>query len=302
MRFHQHSSLRHIFHYRCYRSFSSQINIHNDKIIEQFTLQAAKFAEVPGHLDSIDMLIHMAKINKTSNVLDVACGPGIVSCEFAKHCNQVTGTDVTKRMLEEASKRQQKLKLENLTWISDDVTNMKFQDNSFSHVITRYSFHHILNPQLALYEMMRVCQPSGRILIADVIQQPHTVTAYDQLEKIRDPSHVHALTKQEWEALISSVSSTSNNALGTQVSSQVIGQKMKLVNVESSFYKVNIGLNEILQASFPNPGDENVIRNMFEKDLASGIDSLGINIHNNGSEIRYEVPIIVLAADVHKSD
>ena len=59
-------------------------------------------------------------------------------------------------------------------------------------------------------------------------------------------------------------------------------------------------MHKILQASFPNPGDDLKIKEIFEDDLRNGTDSLGINIHRVGSEIRFEVPIVVFAADIRK--
>jgi ubiquinone/menaquinone biosynthesis C-methylase UbiE len=70
---------------------------HQATIIEQFSQQAIPFAQVPGHLDSIQMLIELAEAGQNDIVLDVACGPGLVACEFAGNCDHYrksTGADV----------------------------------------------------------------------------------------------------------------------------------------------------------------------------------------------------------------
>lgn len=64
---------------------------HQATIVEQFSQQAIPFAQVPGHLDSIQLLIELAEAKQSDTVLDVACGPGLAACEFAAHCNHVTG-------------------------------------------------------------------------------------------------------------------------------------------------------------------------------------------------------------------
>ncbi len=37
--------------------------------------------------------------------------------------------------------------------------HLRYDDNSYSLIITRYSYHHFLDPRAALAEMIRVCKP-----------------------------------------------------------------------------------------------------------------------------------------------
>ena len=86
----------------------------------------------------------------------------------ALHAEHVTGIDITPAMIEQAMKRQRGKSLENLTWSVGDAVSLPYTGNSFSLVITRYSFHHLLAPEKALSEMIRVCRPGGRVMVADV--------------------------------------------------------------------------------------------------------------------------------------
>ena len=96
------------------------------------------------------------------------------------------------------------LQINTIDWTQGSALPLPYPDNHFSMVITRYSFHHFINPSALLDEMIRVCQPNGTLLIADVaLPTPHT-ELYDHMEKLRDPSHVHALSQQEWEDLLQS--------------------------------------------------------------------------------------------------
>jgi ubiquinone/menaquinone biosynthesis C-methylase UbiE len=45
-------------------------------------------------------------------------------------------------MIDKAKEIQKDKKLENISWKIGDATNLPFDDESFSIVITRYSFHH----------------------------------------------------------------------------------------------------------------------------------------------------------------
>ncbi|MCM0083838.1 methyltransferase domain-containing protein [Geomonas sp. Red32] len=241
---------------------------HLQEIVSQFSQQAIPFAQVPGHLDAMELLVELSKPTKDDLVLDVACGPGLVACEFARHAGQVTGIDITPAMIEQAARRQQELGLTNLTWTEGDVVPLPYPDDSFSLVITRYSFHHFLEPQRALAEMIRVCRPGGRVLVADVAIEPAKVEAYDRLEIMRDPSHTHALTTEEFSALML--------ASG-------------LVDCRQGSYRVEIELEAQLKASFPKPGDKERLREMITADV--GADSFGIAPRRAGDTIVYSVPI-----------
>lgn len=241
-----------------------------DRIVNQFSQQAIPFARVPGHLDAMQMLIELSQVGPKDNVLDVACGPGLVACDFARHAAEVTGIDITPAMIEQARKRQREKGLENLTWVVGDAVPLPYPDNTFSLVLTRYSFHHLFAPQRALAEMVRVCRPGGWVLVADVAVEPDKSAAYDRLETLRDPSHTHALTHEEFEALV---------------------QRSGLVDCRWGAYGVNLDLKVQLEASFPKPGDETLVREMVTSDI--GEDRLGIRARREKGKVLYTVPIAV---------
>jgi ubiquinone/menaquinone biosynthesis C-methylase UbiE len=244
--------------------------IHQDKIIEQFSQQAIPFTQVPGHFDAMQILIELSEVRREDSVLDVACGPGMVACEFAKHAGHVTGVDITPAMIEQAKNRQQEHNLGNLSWKVCDAVPLPFVDNSFSLVITRYSFHHLLAPGEALSEMIRVCKPGGRVMVADVAMESSKSEAYDHLEILRDPSHTHALTQEEFAELF---------------------LKSGLVGSRKGAYGVDIELEAQLKASFPKPGDEERIRKMVTGDTEN--NCYGINARMVADKVIYTVPIAV---------
>ena len=237
---------------------------HNQTIVDQFTRQAIPFTQLPGHLDAIEMLVALSEVNDADEVLDVACGPGLVACAFAKTARHVTGIDLTQAMIDQARVHQQELGLINLSWQVGTALPLPYADNSFSIVVTRYSFHHFLDPQAALQEMIRVCQPGGRIVIADAAPPADYVAAYNQLEKLRDPSHTRALALEEWQKLL--------------------GQS-GLKDLKRGHYTVAMELEKQLQASFPNPGDDEKIRAVFHDDV--GKNQLGMNTRRVGTEIHF---------------
>lgn len=257
--------------------------MHQAKIVDQFSRQAIPFTQVPGHFDAMQILIELSEVCQDDNVLDIACGPGIVACEFAGHAGQVTGIDITPAMIEQAEKRQREQHLENITWTVGDAVPLPYADNSFSLVITRYSFHHLLKPEKVLMEMIRVCRPGGRVMVADVAVELAKSEFYDRLEIMRDPSHTHALTHEEFAALF---------------------RHSGLLDCHQSAYGVDIELETQLRASFPKPGDEPKLRDMITSDI--GINNLGINARKKDEKVIYTVPIAVyvgrkIGADTHSS-
>src|ERR1035437_7383847 len=69
---------------------------HHDLILDQFTRQAKPFAAVLPHSaeDSLQLLEDTIQVNAEDEILDVACGPGIVSCWLARKAKRVTGADL----------------------------------------------------------------------------------------------------------------------------------------------------------------------------------------------------------------
>lgn len=245
---------------------------HKNRIVEQFSQQAIPFARLPGHLDSMRLLVELSGVTGNDHVLDVACGPGLVACELAQHAATVSGIDLTPAMIGQAEKRQREQGLHNISWHVGSAVPLPFPDESFSLVITRYSFHHFLEPEKALAEMIRVCQPGGRVLVADVATEPPCSIAYDAMEVMRDPSHVHALTVPEFEGLV---------------------QSSGLFECRRAGYGVELELESQLAASFPAPGDKERLRELIIADF--GINKLGINVRREEGKVVYTVPIAVFA-------
>jgi ubiquinone/menaquinone biosynthesis C-methylase UbiE len=104
-----------------YESISST---HNESIISQFTKQAIPYRKRHNvsNENELKQLVELTKANRNDIVLDLACGPGIVSCAFAKIVNHVTGIDLTPAMIDQAKILQKEKGLTNITWKIGDIT------------------------------------------------------------------------------------------------------------------------------------------------------------------------------------
>lgn len=244
-------------------------------ILDQFTKQAIPFSEMPAHSndENIQLIIETAGLGPDDTVLDLACGPGLITCAVAQVVRHVTGIDITPAMIEQAQHRQRSEGLTNMTWEVGDGLALPFPDASFSAVITRYSFHHFLDPQAVLAEMARVCQPGGTLCVVDILtSSPEQAKAYDHFQKLRDPSHVRGLGLEELTGLFYDAG---------------------VRDMRTVFYKSELELEKSLAASFPNPGDADVIRQLFRDDL--GVDRMGLGATERDGLIYFAYPIVILA-------
>jgi ubiquinone/menaquinone biosynthesis C-methylase UbiE len=250
---------------------------HDALIRDQFTRQATVFnsAAPIASEEALRMIVAAAAPGPDDRVLDVACGGGLVAGAFAPHVRHATGLDATPAMLDQARRAAAEKRLANTSWDEGEVTALPYPDASFTIVVTRFSFHHFLDPLAALREMVRVCAPGGRIVVADTCpaEDPDKAAAFNRLEKLRDPSHARALPLSEMKRLFAAAG---------------------LPEPQVRFYELRDEVKNLLARSFPNPGDEARIVAMFRQ--SAGDDSLGIPVHIDGETIRYAYPVAILAS------
>lgn len=246
---------------------------HHARILDQFTRQAEPFALAPAHSteESLQLFLDTVQVAADDIALDVACGPGIISCALAARAQQVTGIDLVPAMIEQANKRQREKELNNIQWLIGNAEQLPFADNSFSLVVTRYSFHHLLHPELVLAEMKRVCRPGGRVAVADVTPEAEKIERYDELETLRDPSHAKTLSPDQLKRL---------------------GEDLKLNFLRNASFGLSTALEDLLRASFPPPGNAEKYRQKVADDIGKNL--LSINAYREGNEIQLRLPISIV--------
>jgi ubiquinone/menaquinone biosynthesis C-methylase UbiE len=248
---------------------------HRDAIVDQFTRQAVPFATAPSIRDeaALRMVIEFSGCRSDDTVLDVACGPGILACAFAHVARHVTGIDLTPAMLERARLLQREQQLTNVTWRQGDVLPLPFDDAAFTLVVSRFAFHHLLDPGAVLAEMRRVCAAGGTVMVIDSAPAPDKAAAFNRAELLRDPSHTRALPLAEHRELFA---------------------KAGLAEPRETLYRLETDLEGLLSRSFPNPGDAETLRATYLMSLAD--DGLDMATRREGDTIRLSYPVAVLAA------
>ena len=102
-------------------------------------------------------------IEPEDDVLECACGTGLLSAVIAQKSGRLTATDFSKKMLKKAEKNC--AAFQNITFSKADITALAFPDCSFDKVVAGNVIHLLDNPLTALGELNRVCKDGGMLII-----------------------------------------------------------------------------------------------------------------------------------------
>ena len=259
-------------------SATSSYSEQQQRMVEEFTRRADAFATAPAltSADTLNLLVQLSNAGRRDSVLDIACGAGLVVCAFAEVVQSATGIDLTPAMIQRAQTLQREKGLTNVSWQVGDVVPLPCGDNSFSIVTCRYALHHMESPAAVVSEMVRVCAPGSRVVLADMYasENPVKAAAFNRMEKRRDGSHVRALPRLELEALA--------HTAGLQ--------RLRL-----AFYGLDWDLETVLQGSSINREEAEAIRQVFAEDTES--DLMSVNTRRQGSSIWFTYPIVAMVTE-----
>lgn len=102
---------------------------------------------------------------KGKKVLDVGCGNGWLLSQFAKRDAEAHGIDLTQKAVDISIKRFGRMGLVGV-FQKASAEDLPFEDNKFDVVTSLGVIHHTPETELSAKEIIRVCKPGGRVLIA----------------------------------------------------------------------------------------------------------------------------------------
>ena len=114
-------------------------------------------------------LVAAAEVGPDDQVLDVACGTGVVAraaAERTRTAAQVAGADVNAPMLVAAAGFAEKAGLTGIEWVECDAAEMPFDDGSFDVALCQQGLQFMPDSGAALREMSRVLRPGGRLALS----------------------------------------------------------------------------------------------------------------------------------------
>jgi SAM-dependent methyltransferase len=170
-------------------------------VIGHFSARAATYDQSGGWCtDEVlgEMILAAGKPRATDQVLDVACGTGLVSRLFHGRCARTVGVDITKDMAEQAEQHLDEL-------IITPAEALPFESDSFDIVVCRQGIQFMILPD-AVREMVRVAKPGGRIVIVNLCAYGSADRdEYFEVLRLRNPVRRHFFLPEDLERLLTSV-------------------------------------------------------------------------------------------------
>ena len=138
------------------------------------------------------------------HVLDLGCGVGHTLRRVAPRVRLAVGADATSGMLAGARALMAQEGITNVALVVTDAMALPFPDGEFDAVTCRLAAHHFADVTRAFAEVARVLRPGGRFVLSDnyAPEDPELDRWINDLERLRDPSHVREHTVTEWRALL----------------------------------------------------------------------------------------------------
>jgi SAM-dependent methyltransferase len=124
-----------------------------DKIAQGYAAGAAQFIARLG-------------LQPGTRLLDVACGSGNLSFPAARAGAVVTGVDIATNLIETARERAAAERLR-IQFDEGDAERLPYENEYFDVVVSMFGAMFAPRPDLVAAELVRVCRPGGRIVMAN---------------------------------------------------------------------------------------------------------------------------------------
>lgn len=176
---------------------------------DQFNRQAAHYNQQWNEWNRENLRWLLARAEPGARVLDVATGSGFTAIAFADTAREVVGVDVSQGMLAQA--RNNSAGRNNVSFQEAPAERLPFPDSSFDVVTCRVAAHHFPSVPAFAGEAYRVLAPGGKLLIADTCvpdDAPDLDAWQNEVELVRDPSHVRNYSPREWRSFLESAGFT----------------------------------------------------------------------------------------------
>jgi len=178
-----------------------------NKVREQFGRAAEGYIRDKGFAtgDDLETMVRLLQPMPDDNMLDVACGGGHTALRFSPLVRSVVASDLTMVMLKKAQEYiSEEGSVDNITFREADAEDLPFPAGAFTLLTCRIAPHHFPDVPRALAEFHRVLRRGGRMAIVDTVlpDDPEVAEWYQTMEKMRDPTHIQAYTRETWITMV----------------------------------------------------------------------------------------------------
>ena len=146
----------------------------------------AKYLE-PG---ALEFLAHLA-VAPGTRMLDVACGAGQIAIPAARAGVRVTGIDIASNLIEQARARATAEGVD-IRFDEGDAEMLPYEDASFDLVVSLIGAMFAPRPERVAAELVRVCRPGGRIVMANWTPEGHVGQMFKIIGKHVPPPPIMA--------------------------------------------------------------------------------------------------------------
>ncbi|MDQ0031600.1 methyltransferase domain-containing protein [Arthrobacter bambusae] len=121
-----------------------------------------------------------------TSVLDVGCGPGSITCDFAELVapGKVVGLDRSVEIVAQAASLAAERGVENVEFVTGNIYDLDFEDETFDVVHAHQVLQHLTDPVAALREMRRVAKPGAIVAVRDA--DFHGMSWYPEVRELDD--------------------------------------------------------------------------------------------------------------------
>jgi SAM-dependent methyltransferase len=110
----------------------------------------------------------LALVPAVATLLEIGVGTGALLPELAARASEVIGVDHSPAMLDEARRRLAADGLQGVELRLGEMTHLPLVDGGAGCVVANMVLHHAADPLAVLLEMVRVLEPGGTVVLADL--------------------------------------------------------------------------------------------------------------------------------------
>ncbi len=157
-----------------------EIDKSNQRVQRMFGQIAARYDRM-NHLLSMNVdhywrwrTVRKVAPQGTAPILDICAGTGDLAfayCRKSEAATEIVAVDFTREMLQIGEqKKSRRESYDRIRFVEADAQHLPFDDDIFQIVSVAFGLRNIADTDRGLQEMIRVCQPGGRVVVLEFSQ------------------------------------------------------------------------------------------------------------------------------------